>query len=39
VRTAKRTVLSTGRYEDELVREGDGAWRFTKRHLELDLPY
>jgi uncharacterized protein (TIGR02246 family) len=33
------TLLSTGKYEDELVREADGAWRFTKRHLELDLPY
>ncbi len=33
------TLLSTAKYEDELVREGDGAWRFTKRHIELDLPY
>jgi 3-phenylpropionate/cinnamic acid dioxygenase small subunit len=39
VENGKLTVLSTGRYEDELVLEGDGAWRFTKRHLELDLPY
>ena len=34
--TAK--VLSTARYDDELRREGD-AWRFTKRHIQLDLPY
>lgn len=32
-------VLSTARYEDELQREDDGAWRFTKRHIQLDLPY
>lgn len=32
------TVLSTARYEDQLVREGD-AWRFSKRHVQLDLPY
>jgi uncharacterized protein (TIGR02246 family) len=31
-------VLSTARYDDELRREGD-AWRFTKRHIQLDLPY
>lgn len=33
------TLLSTALYEDELVREDDGAWRFVKRHIELDLPY
>ncbi len=32
-------VLSTARYEDELRCEADGAWRFTKRHIQLDLPY
>jgi uncharacterized protein (TIGR02246 family) len=32
------TVLSTARYEDELV-TADGGWRFTKRHIQLDLPY
>lgn len=32
-------VLSTARYDDELRREDDGAWRFTKRHVQLDLPY
>lgn len=32
------TVLSTARYEDRLVRDG-GAWRFSKRHVQLDLPY
>jgi uncharacterized protein len=32
------TVLSTARYEDQLVREG-GEWRFSKRHVQLDLPY
>lgn len=32
------TVLSTARYEDELTHE-DGAWRFAKRHIQLDLPY
>lgn len=32
------TVLSTARYEDELTRE-DGAWRFARRHIQLDLPY
>jgi SnoaL-like domain len=30
-------VLSTGRYDDELVREADGAWRFSRRHIELDV--
>ncbi|RFU19135.1 nuclear transport factor 2 family protein [Geodermatophilus marinus] len=39
VQDGTATLLSTARYEDELVREGDGAWRFTKRHIELDLPY
>lgn len=32
------TVLSTARYEDELTRE-NGAWRFSRRHVQLDLPY
>ncbi|TDD82161.1 hypothetical protein E1202_27865 [Saccharopolyspora karakumensis] len=35
---AKLTVLSTARYEDRLVHDG-GAWRFSKRHVQLDLPY
>ena len=39
VQDGKATLLSTARYDDELVREEDGAWRFTKRHIELDLPY
>ncbi|CAA9553791.1 MAG: hypothetical protein AVDCRST_MAG33-1111 [uncultured Thermomicrobiales bacterium] len=39
VEGGKATLLSTAKYEDELVKEGDGAWRFTKRHVELDLPY
>jgi uncharacterized protein (TIGR02246 family) len=39
VKDGAATVLSTARYEDELRREGDGAWRFTKRHIQLDLPY
>ncbi|MGY1712094.1 nuclear transport factor 2 family protein [Geodermatophilus sp. SYSU D00758] len=39
VKDGTATLLSTARYEDELVREADGAWRFTKRHIELDLPY
>ena len=39
VKDGTATVLSTAKYEDELAREGDGAWRFTKRHIELDLPY
>ena len=39
VEGGKATLLSTGKYEDELRREGDGAWRFTKRHIQLDLPY
>src|SRR3712207_4267190 len=30
-------VLSTARYDDELRRGDDGAWRFTKRHVQLDL--
>ena len=34
----KATLLSTALYQDELVKESDGAWRFTKRHIELDLP-
>jgi uncharacterized protein (TIGR02246 family) len=39
VKDGTATVLSTAKYEDELAREADGAWRFTKRHIELDLPY
>ena len=39
VQDGKAALLSTAKYEDELAREGDGAWRFTKRHIELDLPY
>jgi hypothetical protein len=35
----KAGLLSTALYQDELVKEADGAWRFTKRHIELDLPY
>ena len=32
------TLLSTAVYEDQLRKDG-GAWRFAKRHIELDLPY
>jgi uncharacterized protein (TIGR02246 family) len=38
VKDGAAKVLSTARYDDELRREGD-AWRFTKRHIQLDLPY
>lgn len=31
-------AVSTGKYEDELVRTSSG-WKFTKRHIALDLPY
>lgn len=34
----KANLLSTAVYEDELTRDG-GEWRFTKRHIQLDLPY
>ncbi|MDA8269585.1 MAG: nuclear transport factor 2 family protein [Actinomycetota bacterium] len=33
------TVLSSGTYEDRVVRESDGEWRIAKRHIALDLPY
>ena len=39
IENGKATLLSSAKYEDELVKESDGAWRFTKRHIELDLPY
>lgn len=39
VKDGRANLLSTARYDDELRREADGAWRFTKRHIELDLPY
>lgn len=32
------TALSTGKYDDELVRTEDG-WKFSRRHIALDLPY
>lgn len=32
------TALSTGKYEDELVRT-DAGWKLAKRHIALDLPY
>ncbi|MDR7303977.1 nuclear transport factor 2 family protein [Haloactinomyces albus] len=32
------TALSTGKYEDELVRT-EGGWKLSKRHIALDLPY
>lgn len=32
------TVLSTARYEDRLVLDS-GRWRFSGRHVQLDLPY
>ncbi len=32
------TALSTGTYEDELVRAADG-WRLSMRHIALDLPH
>ncbi|MFB4308184.1 nuclear transport factor 2 family protein [Actinomadura sp. GTD37] len=31
-------VLSSGKYQDQLVKEG-GEWRLSKRHIALDLPY
>lgn len=34
----KATLLSTAVYEDDL-RKDDGEWRFTRRHIALDLPY
>ena len=33
------SVLSSGWYRDELVREPDGRWRIARRHIYLDLPY
>ncbi|SEO53776.1 nuclear transport factor 2 family protein [Trujillonella endophytica] len=39
IQDGKAVLLSTALYQDELVKEADGAWRFTKRHIELDLPY
>ncbi|RBY83659.1 nuclear transport factor 2 family protein [Geodermatophilus sp. TF02-6] len=39
VKDGKANLLSTARYDDELRREDDGAWRFTRRHIQLDLPY
>jgi ketosteroid isomerase-like protein len=39
VKDGTATLLSTARYDDELRKEADGGWRFTKRHIELDLPY
>ena len=35
----KLAVLSSGTYEDRMVREADGVWRIAKRHIALDLPY
>jgi 3-phenylpropionate/cinnamic acid dioxygenase small subunit len=35
----KLTVLSSGTYEDRMVREADGGWRIAHRHIALDLPY
>jgi len=37
-RAGALTALSTGKYEDELVRTGDG-WKLRRRHIALDLPY
>lgn len=34
----KVSLLSTGRYEDELVND-NGQWLFSKRHIALDLPF
>lgn len=34
----KVNLLTTGRYEDELVRTDD-QWLFRKRHIALDLPF
>jgi uncharacterized protein (TIGR02246 family) len=31
-------ALSSGKYQDELRNE-DGQWRLSKRHIALDLPY
>lgn len=39
VADGKLTVLSSGTYTDNVVRESDNAWRIVKRHIELDLPY
>ncbi|MEU7693784.1 nuclear transport factor 2 family protein [Microbispora hainanensis] len=38
IQDQKLNVLSTAKYDDELVR-GDGVWRLSKRHIALDLPY
>lgn len=38
VRDGTLTALSTGKYEDELVRT-DAGWKLAKRHIALDLPY
>ena len=32
------TALSTGKYEDKLVRT-DAGWQLSQRHIALDLPY
>lgn len=32
------SLLSTGKYQDELVRT-DAGWKLAKRHIALDLPY
>lgn len=39
VKDGQANLLSTARYDDELRHEADGVWRFTNRHIELDLPY
>ena len=38
VANGKATLLSTAVYTDELICR-DGQWLFTKRHIDLDLPY
>ncbi|GGO20506.1 hypothetical protein GCM10010116_41170 [Microbispora rosea subsp. aerata] len=38
IQDQKLNVLSTAKYDDELVRR-DGVWRLSRRHIALDLPY
>jgi len=33
------SLLSAGVYHDELVKDGNGKWRITKRHIALDSAY
>lgn len=38
VKDGQMTVLSSGVYTDDLVKDGEG-WKVKKLHLDLDLPY